>query len=90
VSNREQPGPIREQACPKSWVRESLFRFALARVDDPETAEDLVQETFLAALKAAPSFASQSSERMPPRGVPDDWRFGCNLSPIGASKLVSR
>ena len=64
--NQEQPGPVREQACPEGWVDkygDYLYRFALVRVDSPEAAEDLVQETFLAALKAAPSFAGRSSER---------------------------
>jgi RNA polymerase sigma-70 factor (TIGR02943 family) len=39
---------------PAAWVDlygDSLFRFALARVNDPAAAEDLVQETLLAALK---------------------------------------
>jgi RNA polymerase sigma-70 factor (ECF subfamily) len=66
VLNRDQPGPVREQACPESWVDkygDYLYRFALSRVGSQETAEDLVQETFLAALKAAPSFAGRSSER---------------------------
>jgi RNA polymerase sigma-70 factor, ECF subfamily len=66
VSKREQPGPVHEQTCPESWVDkygDYLYRFALVRVGSPEAAEDLVQETFLAALKAAPSFAGRSSER---------------------------
>jgi RNA polymerase sigma-70 factor (ECF subfamily) len=40
-----------------------LFRYALARVGQAEVAEDLVQETFLAALRALDSFAGRSSER---------------------------
>ena len=38
------------------WVDEHggyLYRFALTRVRDPSVAEDLVQETFLAALKGS-------------------------------------
>jgi len=37
---------------PENWVDEYgdfLYRYALARVKDPSSAEDLVQETFLAA-----------------------------------------
>ncbi len=40
-----------------------LFRYAIARVRKREVAEDLVQETMLAALRSAPSFKGQSSER---------------------------
>jgi RNA polymerase sigma-70 factor (ECF subfamily) len=66
MSKPEEPDPVREHACPESWVDrygDYLYRFALARAGSPEAAEDLVQETFLAALKAAPSFAGRSSER---------------------------
>ncbi len=40
-----------------------LFRVALFRVNDREAAEDLVQETFIAAIKSATGFAAQSSEQ---------------------------
>lgn len=40
-----------------------LFKFALARLRDPAKAEDLVQETFLAALKGGQSFAGRSAEK---------------------------
>ena len=49
---------------PENWVDEYgdvLYRYALARVRDPGLAEDLVQETFLAALKSRENFAGQSS-----------------------------
>jgi RNA polymerase sigma-70 factor (ECF subfamily) len=51
-------------AKPEQWVAEYgdyLFAFALSRVRDAVRAEDLVQETFFAALKA--SFAGASPER---------------------------
>jgi RNA polymerase sigma-70 factor (ECF subfamily) len=66
VLSREQPAAESRQVSPEDWVSEHgdyLYRFALARVGRPEAAEDLVQETLLAGLKAAPSFAGQSSER---------------------------
>ena len=39
-----------------------LYRFALARLRNPHLAEDVVQETFLAAIKS-PNFAQQSAPR---------------------------
>ncbi|SPE50872.1 putative RNA polymerase sigma factor [Verrucomicrobia bacterium] len=56
---------------PEGWVEnysDELFGFVVGRVRDHATAEDLVQETFLAALKASPDFAGRSSERA--------WLFG--------------
>ena len=40
-----------------------LFNLAVGQVRDPLVAEDLVQETFLAALKARDRFAGRSSNR---------------------------
>jgi len=51
---------------PERWVEEhcdGLFRYALARVSDPDTAKDLVQETLLAAWKSSPGFDGRASER---------------------------
>src|SRR3974377_2192473 len=51
---------------PERWVEEYgdvLFGFAAARVRDPAIAKDLVQETFLAAIKAREAFGGRSSER---------------------------
>ncbi len=51
---------------PTEWVDEhgdALFGFALLRVKDPEVAEDLVQETFLSALKGIDRFKGRSPLR---------------------------
>jgi len=51
---------------PTAWVDEhgdALYRFALLRVKDPTVAEDLVQETFLSALKGIDRFRGGSSLR---------------------------
>jgi len=51
---------------PATWVDEYgdyLLRYALSCVRDKQVAEDLVQETFLAALQARSSFNAQSSEK---------------------------
>lgn len=52
--------------APDRWVAEHgdvLYRFALARVKNAATAEELVQETFLAGLKGLDGFQKQSSLR---------------------------
>lgn len=51
---------------PDRWVDEYadyLYRFAVARVRQHEVARDLVQETFLAALKARDRYAGRAAER---------------------------
>lgn len=51
---------------PQNWVDEHgdhLFRYALSRIRNREIAENLVQETFLAGLKAQASFSGHSAER---------------------------
>lgn len=51
---------------PQRWVDrygDYLFNYAVVRVSDHEKAEDLVQETFLAALKARESYRGDSTER---------------------------
>lgn len=53
-------------ADPQQWVSnhaDYLYNFAIARLDDEETARDLVQETFLAALERLPHFEGKSTER---------------------------
>jgi RNA polymerase sigma-70 factor, ECF subfamily len=48
------------------WVEthaDYLFNFAIGQMRDASIAEDLVQETFLAAIKARETFSGQSSER---------------------------
>ena len=51
---------------PEQWVDahgDYLFDFAVGQVRDQGVAEDMVQETFLAALKSRDRFAGQCSER---------------------------
>lgn len=50
---------------PNTWVDaygDRLFRYALARVRDAGSAEDLLQDTFLTALKSRDRFKGDSSE----------------------------
>ncbi|HEX3628101.1 MAG TPA: sigma-70 family RNA polymerase sigma factor [Verrucomicrobiae bacterium] len=56
---------------PERWVEEHgdlLFGFVAARVRDRVIAQDLVQETFLAAIRASKGFAGRAGER--------SWLFG--------------
>lgn len=55
-----RPTPV----APEQWVEQfgdQLFRVAMSRVSDREIAEDLVQESFLAAWKARDTFDGRSS-----------------------------
>lgn len=48
----------------ENWVDEygdALYAFALSRVSDSDLAKDLIQETFLAALKGYDNFEKRSS-----------------------------
>lgn len=61
-------GPVRFQPANivETWVDEHggyLFGYVLPRVRERDIAEDLVQETFLAAVKAVDSFRGDSSPR---------------------------
>ncbi|MDF7808393.1 sigma-70 family RNA polymerase sigma factor [Pontiellaceae bacterium B12219] len=51
---------------PEVWVDEhgdALYSYALSRLNNPASAEDVVQETLLAALKSGKSFSGRSSAR---------------------------
>ena len=57
TSNRSNPAEWLDQ------YGDALYRFAMARLRDPALAEDLVQETLLAGLKARERFAGNASEK---------------------------
>lgn len=51
---------------PESWLvahGDYLFSYALLKVSHKETAEDIVQETFVSAIKAKDTFKGDSSEK---------------------------
>jgi RNA polymerase sigma-70 factor (ECF subfamily) len=59
----DRPG---KPSSPEHWLDEhgdALFRYAHLRTRDRSVAEDLVQETLLAALRARANFAGKSAER---------------------------
>ena len=59
----DTPGRLSDPATWLDQHGDSLYRFALLRVRNPTTAEDLVQETLLAAWRAKAGFAGQAAER---------------------------
>ncbi|MDB6067642.1 MAG: polymerase subunit sigma-70 [Pedosphaera sp.] len=55
-----------EPGLSSDWIEthaDYLFNFAVGQVRDTHIAEDLVQETFLAAVKSQSNFSGVSSER---------------------------
>ena len=65
ATNAQTDAPL-ETTTPGQWVDahgDYLFNFAVGQIRDPSVAEDIVQETFLAAFKARARFAGNSSER---------------------------
>jgi RNA polymerase sigma-70 factor (ECF subfamily) len=51
---------------PHTWVAQYadyLYLYAIVRINDEDTAKDLVQETFLAALERVDRFEGKSTER---------------------------
>ncbi|MBW2063890.1 MAG: RNA polymerase sigma factor [Deltaproteobacteria bacterium] len=51
---------------PRKWVElygDYLYRYAFARTRNQQVAEDLVQETFLAALNGLQDFQGRSTEK---------------------------
>ena len=62
----DERSSIQDSRDPEVWVdahADALFRYALLKVRDSEAAEDLVQETFLAAIQSLESFRGASTLR---------------------------
>lgn len=75
---------------PSTWLDQhgdALYRFALMRVQAPAVAEDLVQETLLAALRARSGFAGEAAERtwlvaILKNKIVDHFRRGSREAPL--------
>jgi len=62
--SRTRPSANARAEDPAIWVDrygDFLYRFALSRIKESSVAEDLVQETFLAALKSRENFQGRST-----------------------------
>ncbi len=66
AARKAASSPASRLSDPKTWVEEHgnyLFRYALIRVRNETVAEDLVQDTLLAAFQGKGRFSGQSTER---------------------------
>ncbi len=66
VAKDDLDGKEPMEASPEEWLDEHghvLFGYALARVRNREIAEDLLQETLVAAIRAVDSYRGQSTVR---------------------------
>ncbi len=60
----DAPNRVDSSPGPEEWVDlygNYMYRYALARLSDPETAQDLVQEALVAAIHAFKRFEGKSS-----------------------------
>lgn len=82
---------------PKGWVDsygDYLYNYAYSRVNEKETAEDLVQETFVAAWKSRDQFLGKSTEKtwlvsILKRKIIDYYRKASNNKEVTASQFSS-
>lgn len=65
VSMDSQDSYSSNKIDPATWVDhhgDTLFRYALSRLRDPDSAEEVVQETFVAAVGAASQYSGAGAE----------------------------
>jgi len=73
------------KANPEQWLQQYgdlLYQYCLPRVNDSAAAEDLVQDTFLSALKGLEGYKGEASEK--------NWLFTILKNKIIDYRLVSR
>ena len=62
----EDSPPLSVKTRPAQWLQEHgdyLFRYALSRTRDRDRAEEIVQETFVSAIRALGQYSGKGSER---------------------------
>ena len=80
---------------PAQWpdrFGDELYRFALSRVSDSDTAEELVQDTFLSALDGLATFRGDASERtwlfvILRRKIIDHYRRQARATHVGLDEI---
>ncbi len=63
---QDPSSPLKAALKPQEWLQEYgdyLYRYALSRLRDGGAAEEVVQETFVAGLRAASQYAGKGAER---------------------------
>ncbi len=86
-----QPQSLKRSPDCAAWLDEHgdyLFKYAIVRLRDETAAEDVMQETFLAALKAYEKFEGRGSERTWLVGIlkhkiTDHFRRSAREAPVG-------
>ncbi|OIP00336.1 MAG: hypothetical protein AUJ98_08325 [Bacteroidetes bacterium CG2_30_33_31] len=87
--------PIDSNINPKEWLSkygDQMFNYAKSRLSSFETAEDMVQETFISALKGFANFRGESSEKtwlfsILKRKIIDYYRKSSTKNEINESKF---
>jgi len=90
MSEAQAQSPLKSPDC-AAWLDEHgdyLYKYAIFRLRDETAAEDVVQETFLAALKAYEKFEGRGSERtwlvgIMKHKITDHFRRVAREAPIG-------
>jgi RNA polymerase sigma-70 factor (ECF subfamily) len=97
-SVKTNPGTALETTESCDWLSahgDYLFNLAIGQVRDPLVAEDLVQETFLAAIRARDRFSGRSSDRTWLVGILrhkiyDHLRRVCRERPVRTDPTAAR
>jgi len=93
--NNDLPEGSRKSLNPGKWVDKygsALYAYALVRVRTPDLAEEVVQETFLAAFKGRKRFQGRSSEKtwligILKRKIIDHFRKASRERPLTAGDI---
>jgi len=88
---------LKSNIDPNLWIAnygDLLFNYASSRVRTPEIAEDIIQDTFISALKSMKNFRGDSTEKtwlfaILKRKIIDHYRKSSNKNEINESRFDS-